>query len=167
VRLGQQRQACAHFCWQVPPNDLERFAGQEAGLSQDTSPAAGARAATPQSPDHQNASQIAIALLGDRPELLLAASRILARPSPIQPRSHGPTGKIFGSVTVAVMAVRTDDAIPGMVSTRWLSSHTRCCAMDPLLDRSDQRLHCLKFCSQHNQYRVSVSRQALILIAPQ
>ena len=59
--------------------------------------------------DHQNASQIAIALF-----------------------------KTFGSVTVAAMAVAPITPIPGMVSSRLLASLDRCCAMirfsiDPII----------------------------------
>ena len=81
--------------------------------------------------DHQNASQIAIALFRDRPELLLAASRIFG--AVLIPKSQAaksrPDRKTFGSGMVAAIAVAPITPIPGMLSSRWLASFPRCCIL--------------------------------------
>jgi hypothetical protein len=64
-----------------------------------------------------------------RPELLLAASRIFARHDSDPGREVTTDRKTFGSGTVAAIAVAPITPIPGMLSSRWLASFPRCCAM--------------------------------------
>ena len=90
-------------------------------------------------PDHENAPQISIALFRDRPELLLAAGRILhAAPTRSRPRSHGPSGIPSGPATVATMADAPTMPIPGIDLSRLLASFERCSTMirlsiDPII----------------------------------
>jgi len=79
--------------------------------------------------DDENASQIAVALLGDRPELLLAPVESCRGTSPIQAAKSRPDRNTVGSATVAAIAVAPMTPMPGMVSTRWLASFERCCIL--------------------------------------
>jgi hypothetical protein len=120
-------------------------------------------------PGHRNASQITITLFRDRIEVLLAPTRICRGMSAIPVANSRLDANAFGSVTMAsvtmaVMAVAPVTAIPGTAATRLLSSLVLCCGHDPLLKRSDRRLHCLKLGRQHDQPRVSIDRQPLIFI---
>ena len=85
--------------------------------------------------DDENASQRAIALLRDRPELLLAASRNCAARVRSRPRSHVPIEKTLESATVATIAVPPITPIPGWLSTRWLASLRAMLHLDPLFDQ--------------------------------
>ena len=77
------------------------------------------------SSDHQNASQIAIALFRDRTELLFAAGQFCRGTSPIQAAISRPDRNAFGSVIVATMAVAPTRPIPGMLLSRLLASSER------------------------------------------
>src|SRR5262245_20068690 len=80
-------------------------------------------------PDDENAPQVAVSLLGDRSELLLAPGRILPRHQSDPGAKSRPDRKIVGSVTVATIAVAPITPMPGIASTRWLASLERCCIL--------------------------------------
>src|SRR5262245_22647955 len=83
-------------------------------------------------PDHKNTPQIAVALLGNRPKLLFAPGRILARDEPNPGGKIAPNRKAFGSVTVAAIALAPMMPIPGTLSSRLLASFARCCTVSRL-----------------------------------
>src|SRR5262252_3428574 len=62
----------------------------------------------------ENASQIAVTLLGDRAELLLAMVESSRGTSPFQAAKSRPLRKIVGSTTVAAIAVAPMTPMPGM-----------------------------------------------------
>ena len=80
--------------------------------------------------DHERyAPHVAVALFRDRPELLLAAGRVLARHEPIQAAKSRPERNAIGSATVATMADAPTMPIPGMLLSRLLASFERCSPM--------------------------------------
>jgi hypothetical protein len=70
---------------------------------------------------------------------------------------------VRSGVVAPLIAVAPMTPMPGIVCSRRLASFLRCCAM--ILNRSDQRLRSLKLRRQHHEARVSLRRQAFILIA--
>ena len=106
VALGQQRPGDArHLVGQRHRDHLERFAFEKLCeqrillrlMARVSRHCAGS--------GHQNSSQIAIAPFRDRPELLFAASQVFARHEPDPGREVTTRSKIFGSGTVAAIAV--------------------------------------------------------------
>ena len=90
------------------------------------------------SANDENAPHIAVALFRDRPELLLAAGRVLAGTSPIPAAKSRPERNAIGSATVATMADAPTMPIPGMLLSRLLASFERCSIMirlsiDPII----------------------------------
>ena len=77
--------------------------------------------------DDKNAPQVAVALLGDRPKLLLAPVKSCRGTSPIQAAKSRPDRKTVGSATVAAIALAPMTPMPGIVSSRLLASFERCC----------------------------------------
>src|SRR5580692_2053916 len=71
-------------------------------------------------------SQVPIALLRDPAETILAARRMLSRHQPIQAARLRPDEKAVQSPTSATRAVATIGPMPGISSSRRLSSQDRC-----------------------------------------
>ena len=114
--------------------------------------------------DHQNAPQIAISPFRDRPKLMFATGESSRGTIPIQAAKSRPNRKTFGSATAAAIALAPVTPMPGMLSSRRLTSLERCCTMIRCRC-SDHRLHRLKFRRQHGKARMSIGRQARILCA--
>jgi hypothetical protein len=79
--------------------------------------------------DNKNAPHVAVTMLGDRTELLLALVESCRGTSPIQAAKSRPDRKAVGSATVAAIAVAPMTPMPGMVSSRLLAWFERCCAL--------------------------------------
>src|SRR3954463_10276880 len=79
--------------------------------------------------DDENATQIAVASLGDRSKLMLASARFLPWHQSIHAAKSRPDRKTVGSATVAAIAVAPMMPMPGMVSSRWLAGLARCCIL--------------------------------------
>ena len=84
----------------------------------------------------EQAAQIAIALLADTAELVLASECCFGT-SPIQAEKLRPDRKTFGSATLATKAVASIGPTPGIPSSRLLASLDRCQAM---IVRSNSRI---------------------------
>src|SRR4029453_3440769 len=153
-----------HFIGQRNRDDLERTSCQELCEPRIFF---GMLAGTPQDrmrTNNQDATQVAIALFGDRPKLLFAASRILsryksnpgrkitARPERLRISNDGRDG------------ARTQNANAGngRKPLARLARAMQC--NDPLLHRSDQGLYSLKLRGHHYQARASIDGQPSILI---
>ena len=95
-------------------------------------------------PDHKNAPEVAIALLGDRPKLLFAPGRILSRyePNPGRKITTRAEGSRVGDS--ADNSARANDANAGDALQPLARLIRTMLCDDPLLDRSDQRLQRLK-----------------------
>src|SRR5712671_5788474 len=128
--MGQQRPGRArHLVGERHRYDLEGPPRQEL---REPEIFAGVLLGTPQHgdrPDDENAPQVAVALFGDRSELLLAPGRILPRHQPDPGREIASRAEHRRSATVATMAVAPITPMPGMASTRWLASLERCCIL--------------------------------------
>ena len=85
----------------------------------------------------EQAAQIAIALLADTAELVLAPAECCFGTSPIQAEKFRPDRKAFGLATLATRAVASAGPMPGMASSRLLVSLDRCQAM---IRRSNSRI---------------------------
>jgi hypothetical protein len=86
---------------------------------------------------HEQAAQIAIALLADTAEPVLAPLECCFGTSPIQAEKLRPDRKTFGSATQATRAVASIGPTPGIASSRKLVSLDRCHAM---IIRSNSRI---------------------------
>src|SRR5882672_5651975 len=104
--MGQQRPGHArHLVGERHRHDLERSPRQEL---REPGILPGILLGAPQHSDRsndENAPQVAISLLGDRSELLLAPVESCRGTSPIQAAKSRPDRKIVGSATVATIAV--------------------------------------------------------------
>ena len=86
---------------------------------------------------HEQTAQIAVTLLADTAEPVLASARVLFGTSPIQAEKLRPDRKTFGSATLATRAVANIGPTPGIASSRLLASLDRCQAM---ITRSNSRI---------------------------
>src|SRR6266853_4974135 len=114
-------------------------------------------------PDDQNAPQVAVALFGDRSELLLAPGRILPRhqPDPGREIASRPEDS-------RVCHRRHDRSRPDNPDARdSLNPLARLARamlhLDPLFDRSDYTLPRLKLRSQHDDAGPCIDRQPRVL----
>src|SRR5262249_24926116 len=80
-------------------------------------------------PDHKNTPQVAIALLGNRTELLFAPAPICSRYQPNRGRKIRTRAEGMRSVTVLTIALAPMAPMPGMLCSRLLASFARCCAV--------------------------------------
>src|SRR5262249_18185974 len=93
---------------------------------------------------NEQAPEIAISLLADTAEPVLAPARVLLRHEPDPGRELRPDRKDFGSATVANKAVASAGPTPGQSSSRLLVSLDRCQA---LIMRSNSRICPLSLCN--------------------
>src|SRR5262245_26922279 len=115
-------------------------------------------------PDHKNTPQIAVALLGNRPKLLFAPGRILARDEP------NPGGKIAPrpeSIRVGDSggnSARTNDADSGNALQSLARLIRTMLHSEPPLDRANHRLQRLELSCQYDQARTSINGHAFIAL---
>src|SRR5262245_28997444 len=105
----------------------------------------------------EQTTQIAIALLADTAELVLAPTRALLRKSPIQAEKSRPDRKTFGSATLATRAVASAGPMPGMSSSRLLVAFERCQAM---IWRSNSRIWAFSILSSAPRAATTPTRHA-------
>src|SRR5208282_1616923 len=94
--------------------------------------------------DHQNASQIAVALFRDRPELVFAAGRILAWYDPDPGRQIATRSKNLRIRDGRCNRGGPDNANSGDALQPLARLARAMLRHDPFLDRSNHRLHRLK-----------------------
>src|SRR6516162_1095476 len=115
-------------------------------------------------PHNKNTPQIAVALLRDRPKLVLAASRILSRDEPnpggkITPRPECLRVRDRGGNSARPNDADPVDALQSLARLIGAMLHS-----EPLLDRANHRMQRLKLCRQYDQARTRINRQAFILL---
>ena len=93
---------------------------------------------------HEQAAQIAVTLLADPAEPVLASLECCFGTSPIQAEKLRPDRQAFGSATVATTAVASTGPTPGASSSLMLVSLDRCQA---LISRSNSSICSLILCS--------------------
>ena len=120
---------CACCSGKRRANPFERFpAGSSSWPRFIFSGIAHASTTPPLQPPDASRSRSAL-LRGIGPSFCLPPVKSSRGTIPIQAAKSRPDGKTFGSGTVAAIAVAPITPIPGMLSSRWLASFTRCCAM--------------------------------------
>ena len=114
------------------------------------------------STDHQNAPQITVTLLGDRPELAFAAGRILAWHKPNPSRKIAPRPERLRVRDGSRNGGRANNADPGNSAEPFACLVRAMLRHNPLLDRSNERLQRLKLGRKYDEAYPSVDRQAFI-----